>query len=325
VLAIRIARIGGPEVLEAVDAPEPVAGPGEAVVRHHAVGLNFIDIYQRTGLYPLALPATLGLEAAGVVTAVGEGVTRVKPGDRVAYSAGQGAYAEANAVKAERLVRLPDAISFDVAAAALLKGMTAEFLARRIWPLQAGDWALVHAAAGGVGSILTPWLAHLGVRVIAVAGTPGKVRAAKARGAEAGVVYGEGDLAEQVKAITAGARCRVVYDSVGKDTLEASLGCVARRGLVVSYGNASGPPAPVPPLRLSQAGSAFLTRPTLFDYIADPQSLDDSAAALFDVIEKGVVEVEIGRRFPLAEARAAHEALEGRSTTGPTILVPPAP
>ena len=321
-LAIRILAHGGPEVLEAVDIAEPTAGPGEIRVRHHAVGLNFIDTYQRTGLYKAPLPLMLGLEAAGEVEALGEGVTRFRVGDRVAYNGGQGAYAEANVVKAERAVHVPDGVGYDLAAAALLKGMTAEFLVRRIWPIGEGDWALVHAAAGGVGSILVQWLASLGVRVIALTGSAQKAALATGLGAEASLVYGA-DVAEQVKAITGGAKCRVVYDSVGKDTVEISLGSVARRGLFVSYGNASGPAAPIAPSLLQQAGSAFLTRPTLFDWIADSESLDDSAQALFEVIASGAVKVSIGQTFPLAEVRAAHEALEGRRTTGSTVLIPP--
>jgi NADPH2:quinone reductase len=322
-LAIRITRTGGPEVLETQDIPEPQPGPGEIRIRHHAIGLNFIDTYQRSGLYPTPLPATLGLEAAGVVDAVGEGVSRFTLGDRVAYNGALGAYAEANVVKADRAVALPEAVSFETAAAALLKGMTAEFLVRRVWPVQRGDWVLVHAAAGGVGSILVQWLAHRGVRVIGVAGSPEKAAAATASGAEAALVYGVDDIGARVKALTGGAKCKVVYDSVGKDTAEDSLASVGRRGLFVSFGNASGPAPAIAPLRLSQAGSAYLTRPSLYDYIADTPSLDDSAAALFEVIASGAVKVAIGQRFPLAQARAAHEALEGRRTTGSTILLPP--
>ena len=314
---------GGPEVLETVDLPEPTPGAGEIRVRHHAVGLNFIDTYQRTGLYKTPLPLVLGLEAAGVVEAVGEGVSRFAVGDRVAYNGGQGAYAQANVVKADRAVRVPDDLGLDVAAAALLKGMTAEVLARRIWPIDRGDWALVHAAAGGVGSILVQWLASVGVRVIALTGSAQKAAMATGLGAEASLVYGADDVAEQVKAITGGAKCKVVYDSVGQDTVEISLASVARRGLFVSYGNASGPAPPIAPSRLQQAGSAFLTRPTLFDWIADTASLDASARALFGVIASGAVKVSIGQTFPLDQARAAHEALEGRRTTGSTVLIPP--
>lgn len=322
-LAIRIERTGGAEVLQAVDVAVPSPGAGEVRIRHEAIGLNFIDVYQRTGLYPLRLPATLGLEAAGVVDAVGEGVTRFKVGDRAAYNGGQGAYAEYNVVKADRAVALPEAIDFQTGAAALLKGMTAEFLVRRISPVKAGDWALVHAAAGGVGSILVQWLSHLGVRVIALAGARAKADLAKQMGAEEALVYGEENVAARVKAITGGRGGAVIYDSVGKDSIDLSLACVARRGLIVSFGNASGPVPPLAPLRLQQAGSAFLTRPSLFDYIADTQSLDDSAAAVFEVIASGAVKVSIGATFPLAETRKAHEALESRCTTGSTVLLPP--
>lgn len=322
-LAIRITANGGPEVLEVVDAPEPTPGPGEIRVRHHAVGLNFIDTYQRTGLYKTPLPLTLGLEAAGEVDAVGEGVTRFRLGDRVAYNGGQGAYAEANVVKAERAVPVPAGVGLDTAAAALLKGMTAELLVRRIWSIAEGDWALVHAAAGGVGSILVQWLADRGVRVIALTGSAAKAALATQLGAEASLVYGTDHVVERVKALTGGAKCKVVYDSVGMDTVEVSLGSVAKRGLFVSYGNASGPAPPIAPSRLQQAGSVFLTRPTLFDWIADTASLDDSAQALFAVIASGAVKVAIGQTFPLDQARAAHEALEGRRTTGSTVLIPP--
>ena len=322
-LAIRIQETGGPEVLKAADVPIPNAGPGELLVRHEAVGLNFIDVYQRIGLYKIALPATLGLEAAGVVEAVGEGVTRFVTGDRVAYNGAQGAYAEFNVLKAARAVTIPPTVDFNTAAASLLKGMTAEFLVRRVWPVAAGDWVLVHAAAGGVGSILVQWLAHLGIRVIGVAGSAEKAALAAKAGAEEALVYGVDDIGGRVQAITGGAGCKVVYDSVGKDTIEPSLASVAKRGLIVSFGNASGAVPPLAPLRLQQAGSAFLTRPTLFDYIADTESLDDSAAAVFAVIASGAVRVEIGQSFPLAETRAAHEALEGRRTIGSTVLIPP--
>ena len=320
--AVRIARTGGPEVLEFTDVPEPKAGPGELLVRHEAVGLNFIDVYQRTGLYPVPLPATLGLEAAGVVEAVGEGVEGFAPGDRVAYNGSPGAYAEANAVKAARTVKLPDAISTRDAAAVLLKGMTAELLARRLRTLKPGAWALVHAAAGGVGAILCPWLASLGVRVIGVVGSAEKAQRVLANGCEAALVYADGDVAAKARELTGGKGVEVVYDSVGKDTVDMSLASLARRGLFVSFGNASGPARAIAPLELSKGGSLTLTRASLFDYVATPQELADSAAALFHVIESGAVKVEIGQTFPLSRAREAHEALEGRRTTGSTLLLP---
>ena len=322
VKAVRIARTGGPEVLEVVDVDTPAPGQGEVLVRHEAVGLNFIDTYQRTGLYPLKLPAILGMEAAGIVEAIGEGVTRVSVGDRVAYNGQPGAYAEANAVKADRVVKLPPDVSTRDAAAVLLKGMTAEFLARRIWPLEPGDTVLVHAAAGGVGAILCPWLAELGMRVIGAVGSEEKADKARANGCADALVYADGEIAPRVRDLTAGRGVRAVYDSVGKDTLTASLDSLGKRGLLVSFGNASGPVPPIAPLELSRRGSLFMTRPTLFDYIATPQDLDAAADALFHVIGTGAVKVDIAQTFPLGEVRAAHEALEGRRTTGSTLLLP---
>lgn len=319
--AVRITRHGGPEVLELVDAPEPEPGPGEVKVRHRAVGLNFIDTYQRTGLYPVKLPATLGLEAAGEVEAVGEGVTRLKVGDRVVYQGVPGAYADVNVVKADRAVRLPDTIGFDAAAAVFLKGLTAEFLTR-VRPLQRGDWVWVHAAAGGVGSLLAPWLADMGVRVIGAVGSAAKADKARANGCEAVVIYGEGDAAAQVRELTGGAGVQVSFDSVGKDTVDVSLKSLARRGLWVSFGNASGPPRAIEPLELARGGSLFMTRPTLFDYVATTEELDAAAARLFAALERGAVRADIGQTFPLAETRGAHEALEGRRTTGATVLLP---
>lgn len=318
--AVRISRHGGPEVLEVADVPEREPGPGEVRVRHRAIGLNFIDTYQRTGLYPVKLPATLGMEAAGEVDAVGEGVTRLKAGDRVVYQGQPGAYAESNVVKAERAVRLPDDLAFETAAAVFLKGLTAEFLTR-IRPLERGQWVWVHAAAGGVGSILAPWLADMGVRVIGSC-SPEKADKARANGCEEVVPYGEGDTAARVREATGGAGVQVSFDSVGKDTLDMSLKSLARRGLLVSFGNASGPARALEPLELSRGGSLFLTRPTLFDYVATTDELDAAAKRLFAVLERGAVRADIGQTFPLAKARAAHEALEGRRTTGATLLLP---
>ena len=319
--AVRISRHGGPEVLEVADVPEPRPGPGEVRVRARAIGLNFIDTYQRTGLYPVKLPATLGMEAAGEVDAVGEGVSALKAGDRVVYQGQPGAYAEANVVKAERAVKLPDDVAFETAAAVFLKGLTAEFLTR-IRPLERAQWVWVHAAAGGVGSILAPWLADMGVRVIGSVGSQAKADKARANGCEEVVIYGEGDVAGRVREIADGAGVQVVYDSVGKDTLDLSLKALAKRGLLVSYGNASGPTRAVEPLELSRGGSLFLTRPTLFDYVATRPELEAASQRLFEVLERGAVKVDIGQTFPLAEARAAHEALEGRRTTGATLLLP---
>ena len=320
--AIRIKRTGGPDVLEYVDVPVPVANPGQILIRHEASGLNFIDVYFRTGLYPASLPLIPGQEAAGVVEAVGEGVTRFARGDRAAYAAGPGGYAAFNVVAADRAVHVPDGISSRTAAAVMLKGMTAGFLARQIWPLAPGDTALVYAAAGGVGALLTQWLKHLGVVVIAVVGTAEKAKIAEARGCDHILNASADDVVEQVRLITGGQGVRVVYDAVGNATLDDSLACLGRRGLMVSYGNASGPPAAVEPSRLMRGGSQFLTRPTLYDYIATTEALDEAAAALFHMILSGALEVNIGSERPLSEARQAHEALEARQTTGSTLLIP---
>ena len=285
------------------------------------MGVNFIDVYRRTGLYPIPLPAVLGSEGAGVVEQVGADVTRFKIGDRAAYAGGLGAYAETVAVLADQAVKLPLNISSRTAAASMLKGMTAEFLVR-LWPLKAGDAVLVHAAAGGVGGILTQWLKHLGAKVIGAVGTPAKAEIAKGNGCEHIILYDHQDLAAAVREITDGRGVKVVYDSVGKDTFEASLASIAKRGLFVSYGNASGPVPPFAPSRLVQAGSIFFTRPSLFDYIATPEALDDAAATLFEVIGSGAVKIDIGREWPLADAAKAHAALEGRQTTGASLLIP---
>ena len=319
--AILIDRTGGPEVLEIVEIPASRPGPGEISVRHEAIGLNFIDTYQRIGLYPVKLPAVLGMEAAGVVEAAGEGVTRHAVGDRVVYQGQPGAYAQANVVKSDRAVRVPDTVSFEAAAAIFLKGLTADFLIN-MRPLQAGDWVWVHAAAGGVGSILASWLAERGQRVIGAVGSEGKVDTARANGCEEVLVYGSGDLAARVREITSGRGVQVSYDSVGKDTVEMSLKALARRGLWISFGNASGPARAVEPLELSRGGSLFMTRPTLFDYVATTDDLDAASARLFAALARGAFKAEIGQTFPLAEARAAHEALEGRRTTGATLLIP---
>ena len=319
--AVRIAQTGGPEVLEVaeVDLRPPVAG--EVIIRHEAIGLNFIDTYQRSGLYPLKLPATLGMEAAGVVAAIGDGVEALKVGDRVGYNGQPGAYAEANVVRAERGVKLPDDVSTRDAAAVLLKGMTAEFLIRRVRPLRAGDWVVVHAAAGGVGSILCPWLAHLGVRVVGMVGSDDKVARAKAGGCEEVLTYRGDEWSSKIKAITGGG-AELVFDSVGKATQAGSLDSLRRRGLLISFGAASGAAPPLAPSELQKRGSLFLTRPTLYDYVATPQELKDSADALFEVMEQGVVKADVGQTFPLDQARQAHEALEGRRTTGSTLLIP---
>jgi NADPH2:quinone reductase len=322
-LAVQADRAGGPEVLSVVDKPTPAPGPGEILIRHAAIGLNFMDTYQRTGLYPITYPQVLGSEAAGVVEAVGEGVTRFAIGDRVAYATGPtGAYSEAHCVPAGRAVRVPEGVSLEIAAAAMLKGMTAEFLILRCRPIKPGETALVHAAAGGVGQILVQWITALGAQVIATAGGAEKLALAQSLGAEHLIDYRTEDVAKRVREITAGAGVPVAYDSVGAATFEGTLGAIARRGTFVSFGNASGPVPPFAPLRLSQAGSLFLTRPTLGHYIGTTEELDASAAALFEVILSGRVKIAIGQTFPLREARAAHEALEGRKTTGSTLLIP---
>ena len=318
--AVRLHATGGPGALSLEEVPVPTPGAGDILVRHAAVGLNFIDIYQRDGLYPIPLPTTLGLEAAGTVEAVGPDVTRFRAGDRVAYCSSLGAYAEANVVKADRAVRVPDAVSFDTAAAGLLKGLTAEFLVRRLWPLAPGDTALVQAAAGGVGLILCQWLKAAGIRVIGCVGSDAKVELARSHGCDEVIVAGREDVAARVRTLTGGAGVKVAYDSVGRATLDGSLASLARRGLLVSFGNASGPPDPVDPLRLSRAGSLFLTRPTLFDYVSTPIELDAAADALFGVIATGQVQVRIGQTFALEEIAAAHVALAGRETTGATLL-----
>jgi NADPH2:quinone reductase len=320
--AIRVEKAGGPEVLVLAEVDPRAPGPGEILIRQEAVGLNFIDVYRRSGLYPMAMPMTPGSEAAGVVEAIGDGVTRFKVGDRAAYATENGAYAQMNTVAAIRAVKLPGAISGRTAAAIMLKGLTAEFLVRRIWPVGKGDTVLVHAAAGGVGMLLCQWLAHLGVRVIGTAGTEEKAALALAHGCSEVIQYRHEDVAERVKALTGGAGVRVAYDSVGKDTQAASLASLGPRGILISFGNASGPAAAVEPSRLQRGGSLFLTRPTLFDYVAATEELDAGAAALFDVVTSGAVKVEIGQEFPLARAADAHKALESRATTGATLLIP---
>jgi NADPH:quinone reductase len=320
--AIRFHETGGPEVLrwEAVEVGSP--GPGEARVRQAAVGLNFIDTYYRSGLYPLPLPAVPGSEAAGVVTAVGPGVTEVKPGDRVAYAGPVGAYAEERLVAAYRLVPLPDDVDDTVAAAAMLKGMTAQYLLRRTHRVEAGETILLHSAAGGVGLIAAQWARSLGATVIGTVSTDEKAELAREAGCDHIVVTSREGFVARVKEITGGAGVRVVYDGVGKDTFEGSLDCLAPLGLMVSYGNASGAVPPISPLVLSQKGSLFLTRPTLMTYTAKREDLLATAEDLFSVIRTGSVKVRIAATYPLREAAAAQAALEARRTTGSTVLLP---
>lgn len=322
-LTIQATRAGGPEVLEAVDLPIPVPGPGEILIRQEAIGLNFIDTYQRSGLYPVRFPAVLGLEGAGIVEAIGEGVTRFVAGDRVAYGNGPlGGYSEFHVAPAGRAVKVPPRIDSRTAAAAMLKGMTAEFLLRRCYTVKKGETVLIHAAAGGVGMILTQWAKALGATVIGTAGSSEKAALARSHGADETILYRDEDVAARVRAITGGAGVRVVYDGVGAATFEGSLSSLGRRGMLVSYGNASGPAPAIEPLRLSRGGSLFLTRPTLFDYVVTTEELDESAGAVFEVIGSGAVKIEIGQTFPLSQARQAHQALEGRETTGSTLLIP---
>ena len=319
---VEIQRTGGPEVLQWVDGPVPEPGLGQVLVRHKAVGLNFIDVYQRKGVYPMELPATLGHEFAGVVEAVGDGVQGFSGGDRVASAAAKGAYAQESVQKADLLVHLPDDVDFETAAASMLKGMTAAMLALSLRAVQAGETVLVHAAAGGVGGLLTQWLTHIGVKVIGTAGSPEKAWIARGHGCTDVIEYRHEDVAERVHALTGGRGVSMVYDAVGADTLEASLASLGKRAMFVSYGNASGVVPPIAPLRLLQGGSLFMTRPSLFDYNDTPQALRNRAAALFNMIASGALKVQIGSRRPLQEAAQAHEELEARRTTGSTILIP---
>lgn len=321
--AIRIAAHGGPDVIGVGPVALSQPGLGEVLVRHEAVGLNFIDTYFRTGLYPAELPHGLGSEAAGVVQAVGAGVGGFAAGDRVGYFTGPlGAYSTHRLIDAERLVKLPDSISCEQAAAAMLKGCTAEYLVERCARVQPGDTVLVHAAAGGVGSILVQWLKAIGATVIAHAGNEEKAAAAKALGADHALSCAMDALAGAVREITGGEGVRVSLDGVGAASWQASLKSLARRGLLVTYGNASGPVPPFSPLELVRSGSLFVTRPSLVDYAASPEEMRASAERLFKMMESGAVKVVIGRRFGLNEAADAHRALEARATSGSTVLVP---
>ncbi|MDP3540722.1 MAG: quinone oxidoreductase [Azonexus sp.] len=321
--AIRLHQVGGPEVLrwEMVDVPAPAAG--EATVRHHAVGLNFIDVYHRTGLYPLPLPSGIGLEGAGVVEAVGAGVTEVKVGDRVAYAGGPiGAYAEVRNIPAHRLLKLPDSISFNTAAAMMLQGLTAAYLLRKTYRVQPGDAVLIHAAAGGVGLIACQWAKALGATVIGTVGSPAKAELAKAHGCDHVINYSSENFTQRVRDITGGEGVPVVYDGVGKDTFMGSLDSLRPLGMMVSYGNASGPVPPLDLILLSQKGSLFVTRPTIMSYTAKRADLEALGAELFDVVASGKVRIEVNQTYPLAEAAQAHRDLEARKTTGSTILLP---
>jgi NADPH2:quinone reductase len=320
--AIVVHEVGGPEELSWEDVPEPKPGPGEARVRHTAVGLNFVDVYNRTGLYKLPLPFVLGQEGAGVVEAVGPGVGALKAGDRVAYAGVQGSYAEARAIPADRLVPVPAAIDDRTAAAVMLKGMTAEYLLRRCARLSAGDTILWHAAAGGVGSIACQWARHLGLRVIGTAGGPAKVALAKQRGCEQVIDYDQEDVAARVKELTGGKGVAAVFDSVGKSTFQASLESLARRGLFVSFGNASGPVPPFEPIVIGGLRSFFFTRPSLGAYVGTREELLESSSALFDVVARGAVKIDAPRTYALRDAAKAHADLEARRTTGSVVLLP---
>jgi NADPH2:quinone reductase len=323
---IRIERQGGPEEMKLVDLPVGEPGPGEIRIRHHACGLNFIDVYQRSGVYPFQMPLSLGMEAAGVVEAVGEGVAHLKPGDRAAYASNPpGAYSLARVMPARNVVKLPDAIPFETGAAMMLKGLTVQYLLRRTLPqegLQAGDFVLWHAAAGGVGLIACQWAKALGLQLIGTAGSDEKCALAKANGAAHVINYRSEDFAARVKEITGGQGVKVVYDSVGKDTWDKSLDCLRPFGLMASFGNASGVVPPFSPGILGAKGSLYVTRATLFTHIATRERTQAMADELFEVVGSGKVKIHVERRYALADAAQAHRDLEARKTTGSTILLP---
>ncbi|HYC00727.1 MAG TPA: quinone oxidoreductase [Candidatus Limnocylindrales bacterium] len=321
--AVRIHETGGPEVLRFEDFDPGEPGPGWVRIRHTAIGINFIDTYHRSGLYPLPLPCGLGLEAAGVVEQVGEGVETLRVGDRVAYGTGPiGAYSQVTVAPANRIVPIPASVSDETAAAMMLKGMTAWFLLRRTYEVKEGDTILFHAAAGGVGLIACQWAKHLGATVIGTAGSEEKAALAREHGADHVILYSTEDFPRRVRERTGGRGVPVVYDGVGKATFEGSLDCLAPRGLMVSFGNASGPPAPLELGMLALKGSLYVTRPTLMTYTAEDADLQEAARALFDVVGRGLVRVAVNQRYPLSEAAAAHRDLEARKTTGASVLIP---
>lgn len=321
--AIQIETTGGPEVMQWVEVNPGDPGPGEARVRHAAVGLNYIDVYFRSGLYPQPLPAGLGMEGAGIVEAVGEGVTHVKPGDRIAYAGRpNGAYAQVRNMPAKLLLKLPDALSFEQGAAMMLQGLTVQYLFNRIHQLKAGDTIVLHAAAGGVGLIACQWARAMGVTVIGTVSTPEKAAIAQAHGCTHTVMAGSGELVQQVKALTNGQGVSVVYDSVGKDTFTESLDCLAPLGLMVSFGNASGPVPPMDLAQLSNRGSLKITRPTLMTFTERRPWLEEMGADLFARVLAGDVVIPVNQRYALKDVAQAHRDLEGRRTTGSTVLIP---
>jgi NADPH2:quinone reductase len=321
--AIRISKTGGPEVMEYVDVEVGEPGPGEARVRQAACGLNYIDVYFRTGLYPQPLPAGLGMEGAGVVEATGEGVMHVTPGDRVAYAGRPpGAYAELRTMPAANLVKLPDTIDFETAAAMMLQGLTVQYLFKRTFPLKGGETILFHAAAGGVGLIACQWAKALGVTMIGTVGSDEKGELARAHGCAHVINYNKENFVERVKDITGGKGVPVVYDSIGKDTFIGSLDCLSPLGMMVSYGSASGPVPPFGLNELASRGSLFITRPTLFTYTGKRDDLETMAADLFAMVESGKIKIDINQRYALKDTGQAHRDLEARKTTGSTILIP---
>jgi NADPH2:quinone reductase len=324
--AIQIAQPGGPEVMQLVDVPLGEPGPGQISLIHKAIGLNYIDVYQRSGLYPLGMPLQLGMEGAGVVEAVGEGVTHLAVGDRVAYAANPpGSYSQRRVMPAMNVCKLPDAIDFQTGAAMMLKGLTAQYLLKRTLPqggLEPGDFVLFHAAAGGVGLIACQWARALGLQLIGTAGSDEKCALALDHGAKFAINYQTEDFAERVKAITGGRGVKVVYDSVGKDTWDKSLDCLQPFGLMASFGNASGPVAPFAPGMLGPKGSLYVTRQTIFSHITSRERTQAMADELFAVVLSGAVKIRIDQRFDLADVQAAHRSLEARQTTGCTILMP---
>ena len=321
--AVRFHRTGGPEVLQVDDVQVGEPGDGQARVKHTAIGLNFIDTYHRSGLYPLPLPSGIGLEAAGVVEAVGKGVTHVKPGDRVGYAGGPpGAYSEARLLPADRLVKVASGIPDRQVAAMMLKGLTVQYLIRRVYRVERGETVLLHAAAGGVGLIACQWLKALGATVIGTVGSDEKAKIAKAHGCDHTIVYTRENFVERVKQITGGAKVPVVFDSVGKDTFMGSLDCLKPRGLLAMFGNGSGPVSAFDLNLLAAKGSLYVTRPTLMTYTARREDLEAGAKELFDIVKSGKVKIEINQTYKLEDAAQAHRDLEARKTTGSTVLLP---